>query len=195
MHLFHERGFSQTSMSDIGSAVGITAGSIYQHWRDKQDILDAAVLSGAEELLKRVQGVAEAIDDPGERLVAMLDEVIAFVTDNVALAAVARHDRALASDRCRYKADRADGVVLAELVHALVRARRDLSEREARATIHAALGMVYSLTHTQPSLDTERVGRYLRRAARAVVAPSFEAETGPGSAQQRTASKGAKNRT
>ena len=168
MQNFHAHGYHQTSMGQIAAAVGMTAGSIYQHWRDKQELLDGAVQAGSEELLARVQVMVERIDQPAERLIAMLDEVVDFVTGHTALAAVARHDRPLASDAVRYRAERADGLVLAELVYALSHARRDLSEREVRATVHAVMGMVFSTTHTEPALDPERLARYLKIAVRAV---------------------------
>lgn len=41
--LFHTRGYANVGTGDIASAVGITAGALYRHFRSKQEILASAV--------------------------------------------------------------------------------------------------------------------------------------------------------
>ncbi|WP_268872271.1 TetR/AcrR family transcriptional regulator [Kutzneria albida] len=47
---FHEVGYHNVSMADIAGAVGITAGALYRHFRDKQSLLDSAVSDSFERL-------------------------------------------------------------------------------------------------------------------------------------------------
>jgi AcrR family transcriptional regulator len=41
--LFYERGFEATSFADIASAVGISRGNFYHHFKSKDEILDAVI--------------------------------------------------------------------------------------------------------------------------------------------------------
>ncbi|MET3600184.1 TetR/AcrR family transcriptional regulator [Martelella mangrovi] len=41
--LFYEGGFEATSFADIASAVGISRGNFYHHFKSKDDILDAVI--------------------------------------------------------------------------------------------------------------------------------------------------------
>ena len=40
-HLFHAKGVSATSLSDIAAAAGVTRGAIYWHFRDKVDVFNS----------------------------------------------------------------------------------------------------------------------------------------------------------
>src|SRR5215470_12198159 len=42
--LFTERGYHGTSMRDIAAQAGITAGSIYNHFADKEQIIQAVII-------------------------------------------------------------------------------------------------------------------------------------------------------
>ena len=42
--LFYRRGFDHTSFADIATAVGISRGNFYHHFKSKDDILEAVIL-------------------------------------------------------------------------------------------------------------------------------------------------------
>ncbi|WP_426417015.1 TetR/AcrR family transcriptional regulator [Aestuariirhabdus sp. LZHN29] len=42
-HLFHVRGFDRTTVRDLASAVGIQSGSIFHHFKNKNQILEAVM--------------------------------------------------------------------------------------------------------------------------------------------------------
>jgi AcrR family transcriptional regulator len=44
--LFHRQGYHAVTMEEIASAVGITAGALYRHFRNKQELLARTVLDG-----------------------------------------------------------------------------------------------------------------------------------------------------
>ncbi len=56
------------SIRAIAQQVGVTAPSIYRHFADKDELIDAVVGDVFEELGARLQAGAEGIDDPLERL-------------------------------------------------------------------------------------------------------------------------------
>lgn len=62
--LFYDRGFHATTMRDIAARVGIKAGSVYNHFPSKQDILLRISLQTTRELhagaLARLEGVRGA---------------------------------------------------------------------------------------------------------------------------------------
>lgn len=66
MKLFAEKGFSNTTTKDIAAALGIKDASLYNHFRSKQEIFDAAVESYTGELailLRESGAVAHPEDD------------------------------------------------------------------------------------------------------------------------------------
>ncbi|WP_018700535.1 TetR/AcrR family transcriptional regulator [Amorphus coralli] len=68
--LFYESGFEATSFSDIASAVGISRGNFYYHFKSKDEILDAVIarrLVSTREMLERWE--AETTD-PRERIMS-----------------------------------------------------------------------------------------------------------------------------
>lgn len=62
--LFYERGYHATSMRDIAARVGIKAGSLYNHFPGKQDLLLRISLEATRELyggaIARLEGVTGA---------------------------------------------------------------------------------------------------------------------------------------
>lgn len=56
--LFYEQGFEHTSFADIASAVGISRGNFYHHFKSKDDILDAVItlrLKDRQDMLEQWQ--------------------------------------------------------------------------------------------------------------------------------------------
>lgn len=57
--LFRERGYHNVSVADVAEAVGMTAPALYRHYRNKRELLAAAVhsvIDSIEEVLNRVDG-------------------------------------------------------------------------------------------------------------------------------------------
>ncbi|MFI8975673.1 TetR/AcrR family transcriptional regulator [Nocardia asteroides] len=51
---FAEHGYHRTSMADIATAVGITSGALYRHFRTKQELLGSCLREGLDLILERV---------------------------------------------------------------------------------------------------------------------------------------------
>ncbi|MGI6095280.1 MAG: TetR/AcrR family transcriptional regulator [Lachnospiraceae bacterium] len=72
-HLFVTKGFDGTSTNDILAEVGIARGTLYYHFRSKEDILDAMIERINESLVKGVAGISSQKDVPVlQRLTEMM---------------------------------------------------------------------------------------------------------------------------
>jgi AcrR family transcriptional regulator len=78
--LFTARGYHATSMRDIASEAGITAGSIYNHFADKEQIVKEVLLAyhpimRVMPVLEHVEGqsVSEMIHDTARRMMREID--------------------------------------------------------------------------------------------------------------------------
>jgi TetR/AcrR family acrAB operon transcriptional repressor len=59
---FARYGFQGTSIDRIAKAAGVTKGAIYYHFRDKGDLLTAAVADRIQEFERRIQRTCEDVD-------------------------------------------------------------------------------------------------------------------------------------
>ncbi|HET6509708.1 MAG TPA: TetR/AcrR family transcriptional regulator [Baekduia sp.] len=70
--LFYERGYHATSMRDIAGGVGVKAGSLYNHFPGKQDILFRICFDTAQALADGLTGRMPAGAGPEQRLRALV---------------------------------------------------------------------------------------------------------------------------
>lgn len=76
--LFTERGYFNTSVHDIGRVAGVSIGSIYHHFADKEDIAGAlyAQLEGRmESLIGEIRRRRDTVRDQSRELIARLFEL------------------------------------------------------------------------------------------------------------------------
>ena len=82
-HLFMKKGFDGTSTNDILQAVGIARGTLYYHFKSKEDIMDALIDRKSENLLKKARISA---DDRAisvhERLISVIMAIKLNETDD-----------------------------------------------------------------------------------------------------------------
>ena len=78
--LFVTKGFDNTSTNDILNEIGIARGTLYYHFKSKEDILDAMIERIVEQITKKAQLIAE--DHSLPVLDRMRDTVIALNVDN-----------------------------------------------------------------------------------------------------------------
>lgn len=69
-HLFGSRGFDATTIRDIASAAGILGGSIYYHFKSKEDIFLAVHSAGMESITNEVAAAVAQYEDPWDQLEA-----------------------------------------------------------------------------------------------------------------------------
>lgn len=56
--LFATKGFDNTSTNDIINAIGIARGTLYHHFKSKEDILDAVINRITEALMRQAEAIA-----------------------------------------------------------------------------------------------------------------------------------------
>jgi len=70
--LFREKGYERTTVRDLAAAVGIQSGSIFHHFRSKEEILKAVMIETIHLITARMRGAINATDDPLKRLRALI---------------------------------------------------------------------------------------------------------------------------
>ena len=72
-HLFATKGFDDASTNDIINTIGIARGTLYHHFKSKEDILDAVIDRISNSLMDKARTVA------GNRSLPILDRLTASV--------------------------------------------------------------------------------------------------------------------
>jgi AcrR family transcriptional regulator len=173
MRLFNLKGYRDTSMEDIATAVGIPASGIYRYFSGKSDILAAAFRRAADRLSSELSAVMGATADPDEALTAVMDAYVTRSFDRPEL------DYVYYTERLNMTAG--DQKILRNLqranveswVNLVVSVRPDWTPGQARFAVHAAMSLVIDLgrlmryanspqSHevVQRLLDLTLLGRY-----------------------------------
>ncbi|WP_245650681.1 TetR/AcrR family transcriptional regulator [Nocardia harenae] len=167
--LVARNGFHAVSMADIGGAAGITGSGIYRHFPSKSAVLVALFDHAIDELLRDEEQIVEAVGELG----GMLDQLIAgqveFVVAQRELAQVYHNEihNLPAADQRRLR--RKQRMYVEEWVHVLDELRTDLTDADARALVHAAIGAIQSTLFHNSGLPGGRLRELLTAAARAVL--------------------------
>lgn len=110
--LFYERGFHGTTMREIAVAVGIKAGSLYNHYAGKEDILFRIVSDTTRDFLEGASAAIAGQTTPEAKLRALLEWHILFhaerrleakVADNELRSLVGEQREAVVHLRDRYE--------------------------------------------------------------------------------------------
>jgi AcrR family transcriptional regulator len=57
--LFMKQGYNQTNTNEIVKAVGIARGTLYYHFKSKEEIMDAIIVRQGDELVRRAENIAD----------------------------------------------------------------------------------------------------------------------------------------
>ena len=161
MRLFNLKGYRDTSMEDIATAVGMPVSGIYRYFSGKSDILAAAFRRAADRLSAELSAIVGAADDVEDALTAVID---AYVTRSFARPEL---DYVYYTERLNMTPG--DQKILRNLQRAnveswvdlVVSVRPDWTPGQARFAVHAAMSLV---------IDLGRLMRYENSApTRAVV--------------------------
>jgi AcrR family transcriptional regulator len=145
MRLFNLKGYRDTSMEDIATAVGIPASGIYRYFSGKSDILAAAFRRAADRLSAELAAAVRAAPDPDEALTAVMDAYVTRSFDRPEL------DYVYYTERLNMTAG--DQKILRNLqranveswVNLVVSVRPDWTPGQARFAVHAAMSLVIDL--------------------------------------------------
>jgi AcrR family transcriptional regulator len=146
-------------MADVAADTGVTAPTVYKHFRNKQDLLAGAILSGldlVDDMLQRTAG--HPLDD----LVAATAELVLDRPDLWTL--LQREGKFLDPDR-HVQVERQFGVIVAQFVDRLRRERPELDAADARLLVTAATAALASPSVRRTASSRAVVTRELTRCA------------------------------
>jgi AcrR family transcriptional regulator len=146
--LFRDRGFHAVSMEDIGSAAGMAGPSIYRYFPGKTAILVAAGYRMADRLALTADTAIGDAADPDDALARLASSYVDTVLRSDNLLATFASEHGNLPDPDRKELLRVQRTYVAQWVRLLRTVAPELSEPEARITVHAALTIVNDLART-----------------------------------------------
>ena len=102
LHLFTQRGYFNTSVPDMARMAQVSVGSIYHHFKDKEDVARALYLGLMEGMQGELSRIAEAHDTASERcraVMAMLFELTESSREAMDFMLYAKHREFLPGER------------------------------------------------------------------------------------------------
>ena len=96
--LIARRGFDAATMEQVGRDAGITKGAIYLYFRNKDQMILAAVEETAAEMVRRIEARINARSDPWEQLCESIRAQMAIMEENGELLRTLLIDRRLMKD-------------------------------------------------------------------------------------------------
>ncbi|WP_214409188.1 TetR/AcrR family transcriptional regulator [Sphaerisporangium fuscum] len=97
--LFSERGFHGTGIRDIAEAAGVAVSAMYYYASSKDELLEAVMRRTLDVLTTSSRDTLDGLDDPADRLAALIAVHVAFHARNPRAARVADHEfRALTGE-------------------------------------------------------------------------------------------------
>lgn len=155
VHLFHERGYHQVGIADIGEAAGINASSVYAHFASKAELLAAAYYRATSRLELATATALVDAGTPAEALRRLVDTYVRITFEGADLTAVyvSESENLPAADRHELR------VAQRRHVDTWVGLVAEAADGEAPAAIrfrvHAALNIVTDLARSPGASVTE----------------------------------------
>lgn len=151
MVLFNHHGYSETSMAQIASAVGIPVSGIYRYFSGKCEILSTGLRRAADRVSGHLSAILGELREPRQMLTMLIEAFVATSFANPELASIyytervnlTRTDQELLRDVQRTTID--------SWTRLLEAARPALTAAQARFLVHAAMAQV---------VDVGRLVRY-----------------------------------
>jgi len=69
--LFRDKGYDRTTVRDIARAVGLQSGSIFYHFRNKEEILQAVMENSIRRIIEAARAALDGVVSPRERLTVL----------------------------------------------------------------------------------------------------------------------------
>jgi AcrR family transcriptional regulator len=178
MRLFNLKGYRDTSMEDIATAVGMPASGIYRYFSGKSDILSAAFRRAADRLSAELSAIVGTVPDREEALTAVTDAYVTRSFDRPELDYVYYTERLNMTPGDQKILRNLQRANVESWVDLVVSVRPEWTPGQARFAVHAAMSLVIDLGRlmryensprsraiVERLLDLTLLGRYRLRAA------------------------------
>jgi AcrR family transcriptional regulator len=142
VQLFSRKGYTNTSITDIGAAMGLTGPAVYRYFEGKEQILVAALDSNWERLSRSMAHVVQ-LPEP-DCLNELVREYTEMTVDDGIYFLLWQHERHRLPPSYVEHTKRKQHLYISEWVHILHRVRPELSEQQAHLLVHAAFALMHS---------------------------------------------------
>lgn len=166
--LVARRGYHAVSISDIGAAAGVTGAAVYRHFASKAAMLVALFDRVIDGLLDQASAIVAAEDDQRDLGLLVRGQVEFAIDERELLQVYSREIHNLPEEdrrRLRCKQRR----YLEAWVRLVVDLRADVTDVEARALVHAAIGAIQSSLYYENALPRQDLRELLITAGLAVL--------------------------
>ncbi|MFM8238797.1 MAG: TetR/AcrR family transcriptional regulator [Actinomycetota bacterium] len=173
--LFARNGFHGVSMDELGAAAGVSGPALYRYFPGKEAILSAMLIDISERLLAGGRERVASARTPSQALRTLVDFHVEFALDHPDLIDVQARDLDAMPDADRRAVRRLQAQYVSLWVDALVGERPEMSPERARASAHAAFGLINSTPHSARLSRPEMSGLLRAMALSALAnAPAVE---------------------
>ena len=156
MALFNAKGYPETSMAEIASAVGIPVSGIYRYFPGKGDILATGLRRAADRVSGRLSTIMDGLTEPGQMLAMLIEAYVATSFANPDLAAIYYTERMNLTRVDQELLRSVQRSTIDAWMRLLAAARPALTETKARVLVHAAMALVVDvgrLVHYEDSAN------------------------------------------
>ena len=142
MVLFNAKGYSETSMAEIASAVGIPVSAIYRYFPGKCDILSTGLRRAADRASGRLSAILTGLAEPRQMLTLLIEAYVATSFANPELAAIYYTERVNLTRVDEELLRSVQRATIDSWMRLLTSARAALTSTQARILVHAAMALV-----------------------------------------------------
>jgi AcrR family transcriptional regulator len=87
-----QRGFPNTTMRDVADATGILAGSLYHHYKSKDELLAEVLRRFYADSLADIERVVEQTEDPADTIVNLIELAVRYTVERRDEATIIEND-------------------------------------------------------------------------------------------------------
>jgi AcrR family transcriptional regulator len=168
LDLFHQKGFHQVGMDEIGAAVGVTGPAIYSHFPSKTSLLVAIFDRTADELYNLGPDVSEA-EGPADGLRRLVVHHVDFALKSRALISIWIRDTKSLPDVEQERVRELQRQYRDVWVNKLRELHTDMGHPEALSVVQGVFNLIGSVAFYEPKLGREALRRLLERKATALL--------------------------
>lgn len=162
-HLFRTRGFHAVGIDEVGEAAGITGPGVYRHFAGKDDLLVSVFEEATDDLWQDLGG------DVSEGLGHYVSSHVAYAVSHAEAIELWYQEGRHLPAGARAAQRRIQRRYIERWVAALLDARPEMEEAEARIRVRAAIGLIHSATHSDGHADPDVLRPVLERMALAAL--------------------------
>jgi AcrR family transcriptional regulator len=156
MVLFNAKGYPETSMAEIASAVGIPVSGIYRYFPGKCDILSTGLRRAADRISGRLSAILTGLSEPRHMLNLLIEAYVATSFANPELVAIYYTERVNLTRVDEQLLRSVQRTTIDSWMRLLTSARPELTSTQARIVVHAAMALVVDvgrLVHYEHPVD------------------------------------------